>query len=266
MIDVLIPTCERPAALATTLATLAAQTHRDFRVIVSDQSETSVFERGEVRAVIRWLAHRGVPVQEHRHLPKRGVAEQRHFLLGCSSAPHVLMLDDDVLLEPWVLSLLQRVLLEQRCGFATNAFIGLSFKGDERSHEQPLELWHGPVRPERITPESDAWWRFKLHNAANLMHVQERLGATLESPILYKVAWASGCVLFGRQELLDVGGFAFWQDLPPEHAGEDVLAQLRVMARYGGCGVMPSGVYHQELPTTVTDRRVDAPQVLSVDV
>ena len=73
-------------------------------------------------------------------------------------------------------------------------------------------------------------------------------------------------MLFDRQKLLDVGGFSFWRDLPPEHAGEDVLAQLRVMARYGGCGVMPSGVYHQELPTTVTDRRVDAPQVLSVDV
>jgi hypothetical protein len=48
------------------------------------------------------------------------------------------------------------------------------------------------------------------------------------------------------------------------HAGEDVLAQLRVMASHGGCGIMPSGAYHQELPTTVPDRRVDAPQVLPV--
>ena len=63
--------------------------------------------------------------------------------------------------------------LEQGCGFATNAFIGLSFKEDERPREQLLDLWNGPVRPERVTPESDAWWRFKLHNAANLLHVQE---------------------------------------------------------------------------------------------
>jgi hypothetical protein len=34
------------------------------------------------------------------------------------------------------------------------------------------------------------------------------------------------------------------------------------MARDGGCGLIPSGVYHQELPTTVTDRRADAPRVL----
>ncbi|WP_432812908.1 hypothetical protein [Pantanalinema sp. GBBB05] len=34
------------------------------------------------------------------------------------------------------------------------------------------------------------------------------------------------------------------------------------MARYGGCGIMPSGVYHQELPTTVYDRSQDAPLLL----
>jgi hypothetical protein len=62
-----------------------------------------------------------------------------------------------------------------------------------------------------------------------------------------------------------VFGFAFWRDLPPVHVGEDVYAQLRVLARYGGCGVMPSGVYHQKLPTTLPDRDVDAPKVLPVD-
>ncbi len=45
----------------------------------------------------------------------------------------------------------------------------------------------------------------------------------------------------------------------------DVLAQLRVMARFGGCGLLPSGVYHQELPTTVVERRVDAPKLLPVE-
>ncbi|MBX6313637.1 MAG: glycosyltransferase [Isosphaeraceae bacterium] len=34
------------------------------------------------------------------------------------------------------------------------------------------------------------------------------------------------------------------------------------MTRYGGCGLIPSGAYHQEWPTTIEDRRVDAPQVL----
>jgi hypothetical protein len=34
------------------------------------------------------------------------------------------------------------------------------------------------------------------------------------------------------------------------------------MFQGGGCGLIPSGVYHQELPTTIVDRSVDAPVVL----
>ena len=55
-----------------------------------------------------------------------------------------------------------------------------------------------------------------------------------------------------------VGGFDFWRELPPEHAGEDVLAQQRVMARAGGAGILPSGAVHLEAPTTVPDRSVQA--------
>jgi hypothetical protein len=36
------------------------------------------------------------------------------------------------------------------------------------------------------------------------------------------------------------------------------------MARHGGCGIMPSGAFHQELPTTVPIRDVDAPRVLPI--
>jgi hypothetical protein len=58
------------------------------------------------------------------------------------------------------------------------------------------------------------------------------------------------------------GGFDFWRELPPQHCGEDVLAQQRVMARFGGCAILPSGAYHMELPTTVTARAIDAPYML----
>jgi hypothetical protein len=70
--------------------------------------------------------------------------------------------------------------------------------------------------------------------------------------------------MYDAAALRDAGGFSFWRELPPVHAGEDVLAQLRVMATHGGCGIMPSGAYHQELPTTVPDREVNAPLVLPV--
>jgi hypothetical protein len=43
-----------------------------------------------------------------------------------------------------------------------------------------------------------------------------------------------------------------------------VLVQLRVMKRYGGCGLLPSGAYHQEATTTVTNRSFDIPRELAL--
>jgi hypothetical protein len=69
-------------------------------------------------------------------------------------------------------------------------------------------------------------------------------------------------VLYDRRALVEVGGFGFWRDLPAEHAGEDVLAEQRVMERFGGAGILPSGAVHLESPTTVPDRSVVADSVL----
>jgi GT2 family glycosyltransferase len=265
-VDVLIPTCDRPAALAVLLTSLAAQTHRAFRVVVSDQSETGVpFAAGEVRAIVRLLRARGHAVELHRHLPRRGLAEQRQFLLEQADAPAVLFVDDDVILEPDLLARLVTTLEEERCGFVGCGLVGLSFLEDVRPAEQAVELWEGPVQPERVEPLGRGWERYRLHNAANLWHVAERLGVPESGRVRYKVAWTGGCVLYDAEALREVGGFGFWRDLPPEHAGEDVLVQLRVMARRGGCGILPSGAYHMELPTTVPVRSVDAPRALPVE-
>jgi hypothetical protein len=109
---------------------------------------------------------------------------------------------------------------------------------------------------------SPEWERWRLHNAANPYHLQATYGFTLERPRTYHVAWIAGCVLFDRAKLLAAGGFSFWRDLPPQACGEDVLAQHRVMKQFGGCGVLPSGAYHQEVPTTLRDRTYNAPNLL----
>lgn len=264
LVDVLIPTYHRPAALAVTLAGLVGQTFTDFRVVVSDQSEDyDAQDFPEVRTALRALTAQGGTVELHKHLPRRGMAEHRQSLLDRATAAHALFIDDDILLAPYVLGLLHRVITEQGCGFVGNAVIGLSYLDDVRPQEQGVELWHGHVQPERVTPQGPGWQRYRLHNAANLYHVQERLEATPASPVVYKVAWVGGCVMYEVAALRACGGFEFWRDLPHEHAGEDVLAQLRVMERFGGCGVMPSGAYHQELPTTIVDRTYDAPRLLA---
>ncbi len=258
-IDVLIPTYNRPAALAVTLTSLVSQTFRRFRVIVSDQTEVAdVADSDEIKAVVRVLRSHGNPVHLLKHLPRRGMAEQRQYLLDQARAPHVLFLDDDVILESFVIENMFNAIKEEGCGFVGAALVGLSYIKDVRPKEQAITFWEGPVRPEVVYRGSEAWERWPLHNAANLYHVQQRLHLSADNPKKYRVAWVGGCVLYDAAKLRDVGGFDFWPQLPPEHSGEDVLAQLRVLARYGGCGLVPSGVYHQELPTTIVDRRIDA--------
>lgn len=263
LVDILIPTYRRPAALAITLTSLIGQTFQDFRLVISDQTEDrSTEQAAELQAVLRILRATGHTVEFHHHLPRRGMAEQRQFLLNQATAAYGLFLDDDLILEPTVLASMVAVLQREGCGFVGCAPVGLSFIHDVRPHEHAIEFWNGPVEPEEVHPGSRQWERHRLHNAANLFHVQQKLGLTSEKRMTYRVAWVGACVLYDLAKLREVGGFSFWRHLPPHHCGEDVLAQLRVMARFGGCGLIPSGVYHQELPTTIVDRQVDAPKVL----
>jgi len=264
-IDILIPTYNRPGALAVTLTSLIAQTYQDFRIIISDQTEDSnPVETGEVQAVLRVLRAHGHQVETHKHLPRRGIAEQRQFLLMQATAPYVLFLDDDLILEPYVVEQMLTALKEESCGFVGSAVIGLSFIDDIRPQEQKIEFWEGQVQPEIVKPETPEWERWRLHNAANIYHLQQRLNLTPDQSRKYHVAWVGGCVMYDTAKLHSIGGYLFWQELPPEHCGEDVLVQLRLMASYGGCGIIPSGVYHQELPTTIVNRAVPADKCVSI--
>jgi hypothetical protein len=263
-IDVLIPTCNRPAALAVTLTALIGQSVRALRIVISDQSDDDgTLESPEVVAALRVLRATGRGVETWRHLPRRGMAEQRAFLLSRAGAPRCLFLDDDVILENDAIARMAAALDQQQCGFVGSALHGLSFLDDIRPHQQRIEFWESRVQPESLAPGGPEWARHHLHSAANLFHVQTKLGLTPQHPRLYKVAWVGGCVLFDTAKLRAAGGFDFWTELPHEHCGEDVLAQLRVMERYGGCAVIPSGAYHMELETTVTTREVDAPMTLA---
>ncbi|MDX2096798.1 MAG: glycosyltransferase family A protein [Leptolyngbyaceae cyanobacterium bins.59] len=267
IVDILIPTYNRPAALAVTLTSLCFQTFQNFRVVISDQTEDfDAITAGEVQTVLRLLREHGSVVETFKHLPRRGLAEHRQFLLDQVQAPYALFLDDDLILEPYAVAQMLTAIQAEGCGFVGSALTGLSFREDVRPHQQAIEFWEGPVQPETIRPGSPEWNRWPLHNAANLYHLQQRLGLSPDQPRKYKVAWVGGCVMYDTVKLRQVGGFSFWRDLPSEHCGEDVLAQQRVMALYGGCGLIPSGVYHQELPTTVVDRRVNAPVYLSTSV
>lgn len=259
-VDVLVPTCNRKTGLAVVLTSLFGQTFDDFSVIVSDQSDDDAeyLDSIEIRTLVSALRWRGHHVELHRHLPRRGMAEQRQFLLERSCAPYVHYLDDDVLLEPTALGRMMDVIRTDRCGFVGAAATGLDYLEDERPHEWSLEPWYGPVQPEPFEPDRIPWERHVVNNAANPLHLERRLtrdGHTLK----YKAAWIGGAnVLYDREKLLSVGGFTFWERLPPNHAGEEAVVQFLLIRRYGGCGILPAGTYHLGLPTNVEDRSTNA--------
>ena len=266
-VDVLVPTYRRRCALAMTLVALAGQTLSRLRVVISDQTDDAgPHTHAETAAALRILDARGYTVDVHRHLPRRGMAEQRQFLLDRATGRYALFLDDDVILEPDLLARLVAAIERLGCGFVGSAVIGLSFAHDVRPHQQAIEFIDASVTPETIRPGMAQWKRHELHNAANLHHVAQRLGLSRERERVYRVAWVGGCVLYDTVKLRASGGFDFWPALPRDHCGEDVFAQQRVMARFGGCGLIPSGAYHQELPTTLPFRDVDAPKALALDV
>lgn len=262
-INVLIPTFERSHALAVTLSSLCSQTFKDFNIIISDQSKNPQYlNNPPISSLFRVLKTHGSEIKIFRNLPRKGIGEQRQFLLQKSKTPYSLFLDDDLILEPFVTEGMLKAIKKEKCGFVGRGVIGLSFENDVRPNQQTVKFWKGKVKPERITPEDKKWKRHLLHNAANLWHVEKKLNIKYPKQKKYKVAWVGGCVLYDTEKLKSVGGFSFWNKLPKDQTGEDVLAELKVMEKYGGCALMPSGVYHQELTTTLPNRNINAPEIL----
>ena len=265
-VDVLIPTYERAGPLAVTLTSLVGQAFTDFRVVVSDQSRAPI-EGASLSSAIGVLRALGREVDVLHHVPRRGVAENRQFLLDRATAPLVLFLDDDVVLEPDALGRLLDAIARAGCGFVGCFVNAPSAMCSTKPVDEPppgvcIEFWDGPVVPEVVGPGLPGWERQRLHFAAYLHRLGARAGVTRAAPRLYKVAWVGGCVMFRAADLRAAGGFSFWEALPADHCGEDVLAQLRVMSRSGGAGLAPSAAWHQEVPTTLPNRAVDAPLVL----
>lgn len=248
-VDILIPTIDRLESLIATLGGVASQTLADLRVVVADQSAESVGDHPVILMLRRMIEARGGRVEWYERPQVHGIAEQRDFLLRRSLSQWALYLDDDVVMEPWVVERLLETIQEQGCAFVGAFPSGLSHRDDVRPEQQVLELWEGPVRPEAVEPESPLWNRWNLHRAANLWHVGQRF--SIERPKPYKVAWIASCILYDRRKLEAVGGFSFWPRLPRWHSGEEVLVQNLLMRRWGGCGIVPSGTYYTQLPTTV---------------
>lgn len=88
MLDILIPTCNRPAALAVTLTALLSQDFANFRIIVADQSDDDARSSRQIGAVsaVHRAAGRDVTITTNR--PRRGLA---HNAVSRSNTAPLLM-------------------------------------------------------------------------------------------------------------------------------------------------------------------------------
>src|SRR5260370_3943492 len=166
-----------------TLAGVAAQTHRDIRVIIADQSREPAGDEQVVQTAGRVIEARGGCIEWYDRRPVHGIAEQRDFLLKKATADAVLYLDDDVLMEPWVVEQLLDVLNAEQCGFVGAFPAGLSHLDDVRPEQQIIEYWDGPVSPEAVDPGSPQWARLQLLCAPNPYHLGQYIPADSPPPL-----------------------------------------------------------------------------------
>jgi GT2 family glycosyltransferase len=231
-IDVLIP--DQGHDPVPTLAGLAAQSGPRLRIVLSARP-------GPACGVFRLLSHHGHEVVPVRHPRGQGPAERLMHLLNRARAEHVLLLDDDVWLEPGTLQMLYRAIRTLRCGFVGYAPQRLSHLDDQSlAGAAAYDEWAGRPMPEHVEPGSPAWSRHCLHRGATLIHLANELNLRPDEWRAYKIAWIDGCVLYDRAALLRCGAFSPSDPLPAEHA------QLRVMARHGAAGILPSGAVRLE--------------------
>ena len=240
MVDVIIPGAWSLDGLAAALASLASQRYPAFRVTAARPPSDA--GGSALPGIIAILEARGHPVRLFS-LPARATAGgRRQILLGRTSAPYVLVVEDGTYLEPDLLGRLVAAIRATGCGVVGSAVIDLRFRMEHHPEEQAIEFWDGPVRREDVQAGTRAWLRRHLHRGANLEHLRERLPRTRDR--LYRIADIQGCVLYERATLVATGGFAGPTD--PELAAQMSLesaAQLRILGRAGGAGLFPSGAY-----------------------
>ncbi|MGN6331887.1 MAG: hypothetical protein ACTHOD_09590 [Motilibacteraceae bacterium] len=254
-LDVLLPTAGGTDRLAPVLSGLLAQSTRGFRVVVSDTgrptdpvglpagppgrdpSPEAAWEQPAVRQVVADLRSDGVRVELHAGRLPGGAGGQLAFLLDRTRARQVLVLGDDVVLDPQALGVLSRALDQLRCGVVGMVPVRA---GQRPAPGAPApRRWVRGVLAEALGPGSEEW-----QERCRVVPPRASAGDATWWP--YRAGALNGCALYRRRSLLAVGGFG-WPGRPGgEPEATDVVAdaavttQLRVMARDGAAAIAPS--------------------------
>lgn len=247
-LDVLIANPLWSPGLPLTLGSLIGQTVRPRKVIIVDAGSRSCREDREVCAALRVLNELGSETESVLNPSVFGIG-QRQALLERTDAPYALFLDHNVVLEPDLIDRLAAALTLQGCGFIgsyPNQAVDIGTFGEEGDDLQDAEFepWLGTVAPEVVTPGNPAWRRRRIHTNGVQQLICRMMRITRERPLLYRIASCEGCYLADVSKLRAVGGYVPRTE-PPVPWPEDLIAQLRLMARFGGAAIAPSGAWRQ---------------------
>ncbi len=243
IVDVLIPTTGPPASLGATLSSLANQRYPSFRVMAT-RPPLDQADEPELTGLVGVLEMGGHPVRFVDTQAAGRDGGRLQALLDLAAAEYVLVVDDGIFLEADLLGRLVGGLRASGGALLGSSVVDLRFRDEHRPDEEAIEFWDGPVRPEEIGVDSRAWARRRVHRGANLQHLRERLPRTRDR--LYHVADIGGCVLYDTAKLRSVGGFRALGDHgrhPAIPLSTTSATQLRLLDRYGGAGLFPSGAY-----------------------
>lgn len=239
-VDILLMTCNRLPSLIACLSGIAGQSVANFRLIVSDGSEQPARDSETVRSLLRIITARGATVTWFDR-PRFEPAPEAAFLLGQASAEYVLLIEDNAWLAPQTLQKLLDTIQEQQCGFVGAQPDALVENSDRSSGGKHFDLWDGSVQPEAIEPGQREWLRERLNQNSTFTNLSLRVPPGQQ--YMYKIAFATGAVLYHRQKLSSVGGFSS-VETNSGFPSSTAAAQNRLMRQYGGCSLLPSGVYH----------------------
>ena len=121
MIDVLIPTADRPDVIGLCLQSLGNQTIKPNRVIVYDNGSVSIFSDYKNRMIWDILTEKGIQMRFLRDNKRSGLSRAREKLLHEVAGNDFMPLDDDALLEP---NYIECLLSAWQAGYETKKFIG----------------------------------------------------------------------------------------------------------------------------------------------
>jgi cellulose synthase/poly-beta-1,6-N-acetylglucosamine synthase-like glycosyltransferase len=199
-----------PGKIHFPLVSLAMQTYQDFSVYIRDEGLRDIFADKNMRLILNLLEQKNIPIHYVRTQERKGAAFARRMLFETiQDEPLVLWLDDDMVVEPDVLTnLVSEIQSNQSVGFV-------------QAVKQELD----PFR--------------KYHNDINVLNGEKSL------PDKVKLCFGDTAILLVRAEALR----SIDWDLVTRYqvdglTGEDVTMSLLIAQHWDGVGINRAQCWH----------------------